>query len=298
MRVFVTGGTGFIGSAVIQELLKSGHSILALARSEQSASALTAAGVTVHRGDLTDPSSLQTGAAQCDGVIHLAMVIDFSDYEGISRIDRQAIAAIGDTLAGTNKPFVVTSGILLLKPGDFRDENDQADLSSLGAPRAAIESVALGLVDRGVRVSIVRLAPTVHGDGDRGFIPMFIKLARENAEVFYIGDGENRWTAVHRLDAARLYRLALEKGEPGSKFHGVQDECVVMRDISAVIGRKLGVRVVSMTFEEAVERAGSEFLALANAADAPAYSRITKETLGWVPRERGLLEDLEMGPYF
>lgn len=298
MRVFVTGGNGFIGSAVIQELLKSGHQVLALARSDKSAASLHATEVEVHRGDLEDLESLKSGASQCDGVIHLAMSMDFDDYEGINRKDRKAIAAIGEALAGSNKPFVVTSGILLLKPGGFRDENDDADLTSMGAARAASEGTALGLAEKGVRVSLIRLAPTVHGDGDKGFIPMFINLARKSGETWHIDDGGNRWTAVHRLDAAKLYRLALEKGKAGSKFHGVQDECVYMRDIIAMIGRNLNVPVLSKTFDEALKAAGFPFLVYAIAADGPAYSKITREQLGWIPKERGLLEDMEKGSYF
>jgi nucleoside-diphosphate-sugar epimerase len=297
VRVFVTGASGFIGSAVVPELLKAGHKVLALARSDKSAASLSTAGTEVHRGDLEDLECLKSGASQCDGVIHLAMIMDFSDYEGINRKDRAAIRAIGEALAGSNKPFVVTSGILLLKPGDFRTEDDDADLTSMGAARAASEGIALGLASRGVRVSIIQLAPTVHGDGDKGFIPMFIEMARKSGEAWYIGDGGNRWTAVHRLDAATLYRLALEKGKAGSKFHGVQDECVYLRDIIAVVGRKLNIPVVSKTLDEATKAVG-HFLAHVNAADGPAYSKITTEKLGWTPKERGLLEDMELGSYF
>ena len=302
MRVFVTGGSGFIGSAVIPELLREGHQVLALARSSKSAAALLAAGVEVHSGDLQNLETLRSGASKCDGVIHLAMVMDLDafDYEGINKIDRAAIAAIGEALAGSNKPFVVTSGILLLKAGDFRDENDEPDLNSLGAARGASEKVALDLASKGVRVSLVRLAPTVHGDGDKGFVPMIIDMARKAGEVWHIG---NRWTAVHRFDAASLFRLALEKGEPGGRYHGVQDECVYMSEITAVIGRKLGVPVVEKSFEEAIKSTENaegfmKFLPYAIAADAPAYSQMTREKLGWVPMERGLLEDMEKGTYF
>jgi nucleoside-diphosphate-sugar epimerase len=295
MHVFVTGGNGFIGSAVIADLFAAGHSVLALARSSTSASALLAAGCTVHHGSIEDLESLKTGAAQCDGVIHLGFIMDFADFEECCKKDRLAIEAIGEALAGSSRPFVVASGMLVLKPGEMRTEHDEADEGSMAGARARSEVATLKLVEKGVRSSIMRLAPTVHGDGDKGFIPMFIAAARKSGVSMYINDGRSRWTAVHRLDAARLFRLALEKGEAGARFHAIADECVYVRDIAELIGKRLNLPVVSKTLEEGVESLG--WPAHAIATDNPASSEWTREHLDWKPMECGLLEDMEKGSY-
>jgi nucleoside-diphosphate-sugar epimerase len=295
MRVFVTGATGFIGSAVVQELIGAGHQVLGLARSDAAAKSLTA-GAEAHRGALDDHDSLRRGAAVSDGVIHTAFIHDFSNIAAAGETDRLAIEALGAALAGSGRPFVVTSGIGLLAQGRVGTEDDAPDPSSGGAHRVASELAALSLASRGVRVSVVRLPPSVHGDGDHAFIPALIHIAREKGASAYVGDGRNRWSAVHRLDAAHLYRLALEKGPPGATFHGVADEGVSTREIADVIGRRLNMPVVSKSAEEAA--AHFAWLARFFALDIPASSTQTQRRLGWRPREPGLIADLERGRYF
>jgi nucleoside-diphosphate-sugar epimerase len=292
MRIFVTGATGFIGSAVVRELIDAGHQVVGLARSDKAAVSLTAAGAEVYRGALDDLDSLRDGAAAADGIIHLAFIHDFSDYAAAAETDRLAIEAIGAALEGSDKPFVVTSGTLMLTPGRLGTEEDAPIPTT---PRHS-EKAAIALASRGVRSSIVRLAPSVHGPGDHGFVPTLIDIARAKGVSAYIGDGSNRWPAVHRLDAARLFRLAVEAAPAGSRLHGVGDEGVPFRDIAGVIGRHLNLPVVSIPREEADAHFG--WLSFAAPADNPTSSALTQERLGWRPVHPALIPDLEQGHYF
>ncbi len=299
MRVFVTGATGFIGSAIVQELISSGHQVLGLARSDAGAKSLAAAGATVHRGSLNDLDSLKRGAAASEGVIHTAFIHDWkdiSDYAAACETDRFAVEALGAALAESGRPFVVTSGTALLRPGRLGTEDDATDPSSAAALRIASEEAALSMASHGVRVSVVRLAPSVHGDGKAGFVSVLIGIAREKGVSAYVGDGLNRWPAVHRLDAAHLFRLALEKASVGARFHGVADEGVSVRDIAQVIGRRLNVPVVAKSPEDAAGHFG--WFAHFAAIDNPASSTRTQERLGWRPTHPALISDLDGASYF
>jgi nucleoside-diphosphate-sugar epimerase len=295
MRVFVTGATGFIGAAVVQELIGAGHQVLGLARSDAAQSSLGAAGAQAHRGALDDPESLRRGAAGADGVIHAAFVHDFSNMAAAAETDRLAIEALGAAMAGSGRPLVVTSTIGLLAQGGHT-EDDALDFSSVDAHRIASEGAALWLASRGVRASVVRLPPSVHGDGDQAFVPALIRLAREKGYSAYLGEGRNRWPAVHRLDAAHLYRLALEKGAAGARFHGVAEAGVPTRDIADLIARRLNVPVVSLPMAQAAAHFGwlGRFFAL----DVTASSTLTRQQLGWQPRQPGLLSDMERGRHY
>jgi nucleoside-diphosphate-sugar epimerase len=291
MKVFVTGASGFVGSAVVQELQQAGHQVLGLARTDAAAQALTAAGAEVHRGDLTDLDSLKRGAAAADGVIHLAYNHDFSQYEAAAATEASAIAAMGSVLAGSDRPLVVTSGFAGFAAGRPATEEDM--------PAVAVrtsESAALALVPQGVRAMVVRLAASVHDAGDHGFVPYLIGLARQKGEAAYLGEGLNCWPAVHRLDAARLFRLAAEKGEAGARYHGVGDEGIAFRDLATVIGHQLQVPVVSKSAEEAAEHFG--WMARFAGLDMAASSALTQQRLGWQPTHLGLLDDLAQGDYF
>ena len=289
MRVFVTGATGFIGSAIVQDLIAAGHKVLGLARSDAGAASLAATGAGVHRGDLDDLESLRSGAAASDGVIHTAFNHNFSTYLANCEADRQIIEALGAGLAGSGRPLVVTAGT------GHQTENRRAP-NFTAHPRLTTEAAAASVAARGVPVSVVRLPPSVHGEGDHGFVPMIIRSAREKGVSAYVGDGANRWPAVHRLDAARLFRLVLEKGAAEAWYHGVGDEGVPFRDIAELIGRHLNLPVVSKTPEEAAGHFG--FLSQFAAADWPASSEQTRKLLGWQPTQPGLIPDLDQGHYF
>jgi nucleoside-diphosphate-sugar epimerase len=300
MRLFVTGGSGFIGSAVIPELQGAGHEVVGLARSDAAAAAVAAAGAAVLRGNLEDLDSLRRGAAASDGVVHLGYVHDFSDMTIGAGVDLLAIEAIGETLAGSGKPFVITTGTLLLAlgdvglaPGVFGSEED---VSHSGMPRVASENAAIALAEKDIRSSAIRLSPTVHGAGDHGFVPILISIAREKGVSGFVGDGANRWPGVHRLDAAMLFRLAVEKAPAGSRWHGVGDEGVPFRDIAEVIGRHLDVPVRSIPAEDAAAHFG--FLGGLVSVDNPTSNALTRQRLGWEPLQPGLLADLDEGHYF
>ncbi|ULU25798.1 SDR family oxidoreductase [Dyella terrae] len=293
MRVFVTGATGFVGSAVVRELLDAGHQVVGLVRSDASASALAATGAEVHRGSLEDLESLHRGVAMADGVIHTAFIHDFTQFEKSCEIERVALGAIGDALAGSNRPLVVTSGTGLLASGRLATEED-ANTSIF--PRVVSEKTTEALAARGINASVLRLPPTVHGNGDHGFVPILINLAREKGESAYVGNGDNRWPAVHRLDAARLYRLALEKSTGGVRYHAVAEEGVPFRDIATLIGRHLDLPVVSKTPEEASAHFG--WFAHFTQIDNHVSSARTRAQLGWKPQQVELIDDLGQGHYF
>ncbi|HEX4180495.1 MAG TPA: SDR family oxidoreductase [Caulobacteraceae bacterium] len=293
MRVFVTGATGFIGSAIVNELLAAGHDVLGLARNEASAEALTRLGVAVHRGDLTDTDSLVAGVRACDGVIHTAFIHDWSQFMVNIETDRRAVTAMTGALEGSNKPIVIASGTLMIAAAGGLGTEAIAPPDP-DAPRAASEIAVL--TTPGVRGSIVRLPPTVHGAGDHGFMPRLIDMARRNGAAAYVGDGANRWPAVHRLDAARVFRLGLEKAAPGSCLHAVAEEGVPMRAIAETIGRGLGLPVKSVTPAEAP--AHFDFLAMFVGVDNPTSSAVTRESLGWSPGQPELLADMRDSGYF
>jgi nucleoside-diphosphate-sugar epimerase len=296
MRVFVTGATGFIGSAIARELQAAGHQVLGLARSDAAAASLAAMGVEAHRGELSDTDGLAAAARACDGVIHMAFIHDFSAYAASVEADLRAVDAMTRALEGTGKPFIGTCGTALLAGGRVGTEADAPTPGTAGHMRAASEAKVLASAASGVRAGVVRLAPTVHGAGDHGFVPMLIDVARRTGVAAYIGDGANRWPAVHRSDAARLYRLALERAVPGSRLHGVAEQGVPMREIAESIGRGLGVPVRSLTGDDA--RAHFSWMTGFVAMDNPCSSEITRAALGWQPSGPGLLEDLRDNGYF
>jgi nucleoside-diphosphate-sugar epimerase len=305
MRVFITGASGWIGSAVVPELIDAGHQVTGLARSDASAAALTAAGAGVQRGTLDDLGTLRSAAAASDGVIHLAFKHDVAfsgDFQGAADADRRAVETFGEALAGTGRPFLIASGTLGLAPGqvaterDGRDPGAAAHLSGGPRTRHATALMTLSLASRGVRSSVVRLPPTVHGEGDHGFLATLVGIDRDHGVSGYIGDGTNRWPAVHRLDAAHLFCLALERAPAGSVLHAVADEGVPIRAVAEVIGRHLDLPVVSI----APEDAGAHFswLGAFLGTDSPASSALTRGLLGWQPVQPGLLDDLDKGHYF
>ncbi|HWZ30694.1 MAG TPA: SDR family oxidoreductase, partial [Bryobacteraceae bacterium] len=277
MRIFLTGATGFVGSAIVPELIGAGHQVLGLARSDAAASSLTMAGAEVQRGSLDDPESLRNGASSADAVIHAGFIHDFANYAAAAETDRRAIETIGAVLAESERPFIVTSGTALAAPGRVATE---ADVANSNFPRKSEEAAASAAAG-GARVSVLRLPPSVHGVGDHGFVPLLIRIAREKGVSAYVGEGFNRWPAVHRIDAARLYRLVIEKRPLAARYHSVADEGVAFREIAEVIGRRLNVPVVSKSPEEAADHFGwfAHFVGL----DCPASSARTQEQLVWHP---------------
>jgi nucleoside-diphosphate-sugar epimerase len=316
MRVFVTGATGFIGSAVVKELIANGHQVIGLARSEAADKALIAVGAEPHRGSIDDLESLRRGAAKADGVIHLAFVHDLAHVSLSGRLkiflgglptkipnrfgevvkvaEDRAIEALSSVLAGTDRPLIVTAGIAFVSPGRMATEDTKAPLAS-AMPRTS-EQTALALTSRGVRASVVRLPLSVHGEGDHGFVPTLIGIARKKGSSAYVNGGQNRWSAVHRLDAARLFRLVLEKGVKGAVYHGVAEEGVPFREIAEVIGRRLNLPVVDKSREEAAKQ--FSWFSMFVQVDAPASSPRTRTDLGWEPTQPGLLADIDQARYF
>lgn len=296
MRVFVTGASGHIGSALVPELLAAGHEVLGLARSDESARVIARAGAGVVRGDIADPEGLRRTAAQSDGVVHLAYRHDFTDFVEAARLDLEAVNAMGEGLEGSGKPFVITTGTLMaamIAPGRLGTEDIVGD----GGPRIDSENAAVALGDRGVRSSVVRLAPVVHSSLDHhGFLPRLIDIAKERGVSAYVGDGTNRWPAFHTLDAATLYRLALEKAPAGSRLHGVGDEGIEFRQIASVIGTHLDVPTEPLDPSSAGEHFG--FLGALVSIDNPTSNAKTREILGWEPTHPGLIEDMDEGHYF
>jgi nucleoside-diphosphate-sugar epimerase len=297
MRVFVTGATGFIGSALVKELTEAGHRVLGLARSDAGAKSLKAAGAQVHRGDVEDPNSLRSGVAASDGVIHTAFVHDFARFKEVCEIDRRAIETLGAALVGSDRPLIVTSGTAVaFVAGRLATEEDAPNSP---VPRVASEEAAAAVAAKGVRVSVMRLSQ-VHDPVKQGFVTYMIDVAREKGVSAYIGDGRNRWPAVHRLDAAHLYRLALEKavekGSAGARYNAVAEEGVALREIAEAIGQGLKLPVVSKSPEEAGEHFG--WLAHFVAGDIPASSALTQTRLGWRPTGPGLIADLKAMKHF
>lgn len=314
MRIFLTGASGFIGSAIISELIGAGHQVLGLARSDAAAKMITDAGAEVHLGSLDDLDSLKSGAAKSDGVIHTAFIHAFSNISigarlkvlfggllkgiasrfmsTIAAMDSNAIAAMGAALAGSGRPLVITSGTMILPLGRLVNENDKPDLKSPAGYRLPSENIALGLASKGVCSSIVRLPPSVHGDGDHGFVPSLINITRKKGVSAYVNNGKNCWPAVHRLDAARLFRLALEKGTAGAVYHGVADEGIPFHQIAGIISKHLDLPLAPRPEKH------FGFLGSIVAADNKTSSTLTKQSLGWQPSHPSLITDLEHGHYF
>ncbi len=296
MNVFVTGASGWIGSATVEELLGTGHAVTGLARSDASASALEAQGATVLRGDLNDLDSLRAGSADADAVVHLANKHDWADPAESNRAERAAVETLGDALAGSHRPFLLASGVAGLAAGRPSTENDRAPWSGPDAPRGGTENLALDYIARGVRSISLRFAPTTHGDGDHGFISYIVAAARAKGVSGYVGDGSTGWAAVHRRDAARMVRLGLEKAPAGALLHAVGESSVSSKAIAEAIGRGLDLPTTSIAPEDAHEHFG--FVGTFFAMDLASSSAITQQLLGWTPTGPTLVEDLESGSYY
>ena len=296
MRVFVTGASGWIGSAAVDELLAAGHEVVGLARSDASAKSLDTKGVRVRRGDLDDLDSIRAGAADADAVLHLANKHDFTNPAVSAKAERDAVQAIGDVLTGSGRPFLLASGVASPTQGAMLTETDRSPFHGLESPRGGSENLALEYVDRGVHTVSVRFAPTVHGAGDHGFIAILVGIARDKGVAAYVGDGTNRWPAIHRSDAARIVRLGLEKAPAGTLLHAVSEEGVPTREIAEAIGRGLDVPATSVSPEDALQHFGwiGGFFGM----DLSASSALTQELLGWSPSGPTLIQDLDAGPYF
>ena len=295
MNVFVTGASGWIGSAVVPQLLAAGHQVVGLARSDGAAAAVADLGAEVRRGDLDDLDGLRAAAEASDGVVHLGFKHD-ADFADAGRTERAAVETLGKALEGSDRPFLLASGIALLAPGRVLTERDATPMVGPEAPRGGAEELALSYAERGVRAVSLRFAVTVHGEGDHGFVSTLVGVARDRGASGYVGAGANRWPAVHRLDAARLVRSALERSPAGSVVHGVAEEGVPARAIAEAIGRGLGVPVRSVDPDDAAEHFG--WIGMFFAVDAPASSALTRERLDWTPTQPGLIEDLDAGSYF
>jgi nucleoside-diphosphate-sugar epimerase len=286
MRVFLTGATGFVGTAVANELIGAGHQVLGVARTDAAAKTLAEQGVEPHRGELADHKSFISGALGCDATVHCAFIHDFSRFAENIDIEQQTVAAMLDALEGSGKPFIATSGMALLAPGRVATEDDKA----LPQGRGATENMVREAADRGIRSAVIRLPPITHEAGDGGFLPPLVAIAQEKGVAAYIGDGANRWPAGHRADAANLYRLALEKGEPGAAYHAVGDEGVSTRELATAIGKRLGLPIISLNADQAAEHFG--FLGMFAALDLPGSSQSTQRRLGWRPTHESLIEDI------
>lgn len=295
MRVFVTGASGWVGSAVTQDLIAAGHQVLGMVRSDAGADIISKLGAEVYRGNLEDPESLRQGAAETDGVIHTAFSHDFSKFVQNGQDEKNAIAVLAETLAGSGRPLVVTSGVAFLKVGRVATEDDTVPIGAHSVPRDP-ETPAIAAAQNGVRASLVRLSPSVHGTGDKGFVAMLVGISREKGTVAYVGEGSNHWPAVHRFDAAALFRLALEKSEAGKRYHAVAEEGVPFRHIATALSKGLNLPLISIAPDKAAEHFG--WFANFAAIDVRVSSAKTRAELGWTASGPALIEDIEAGHYF
>lgn len=295
MRVFVTGASGFVGSAIVKELLGAGHEVLGLVRSDKGAEQVASTGAEVYHGNVNDLEFVQQGAAACDAVIHTAFNHDFSQFKANCEADRKVIEALGDALKGTDKPLVITSGVGLLNYGRLATEDDVPPVASDAIPRVASEEAAAAVAAKGVKIYTVRLPPSVHGEGDHGFVPMIINMTKEKGESAYIAEGDNRWPAVHRSDAAVLYRLIIEKQPELRVFHAVAEEGIAFREIAEAIGEGLHLPVLSKSGDEAAAHFGwfLHFVSM----NCPSSSEKTRIALNWQPKATGLIADIDAAGY-